>query len=118
MIARRPLASRGRFVVRGLADVTISPPRPGPTFRQRLTWFMTGFAVTAGMGLYQLASDASDAATQLDAQLKSLREETHHTQKNLRAKIASPASAHATNATNPAQALLETEIAKKAGGGR
>jgi len=38
----RPSFARLR---RGLADadrsVTISPPRPGPTFRQRLTWFMS-----------------------------------------------------------------------------
>jgi len=49
------------------------------------------------MGLYQLAYDASAAAVDLDTQLKMLREETHHTQKNLRAKIA----------------MLETELAKR-----
>jgi len=56
-----------------------------------------GFAVTSGMGLYQLAYDASAAAVDLDNQLKMLREETHHTQKNLRAKIA----------------MLETDLAKR-----
>ena len=49
------------------------------------------------MGLYQLAYDASAAAVDLDNQLKMLREETHHTQKNLRAKIA----------------MLETDLAKR-----
>ena len=94
---RAALARRGLAEAAAPGQVTVSPPRPGPTFRQRLTWFMTGFAVTSGMGLYQLALDASTAATGLDAQLKTLREETHQTQKNLRARIAS----------------LETELAKR-----
>ena len=92
-------AVRGAKARSFATEVTVSPPRPGPTIRQRLTWFMTGFAVTAGMGIYQLASDASEAATSLDSQLKLLREETHSTQTNLRARIAQ----------------LETELAKRGG---
>jgi hypothetical protein len=70
------------------SDVVVSPPKEKAPLKTRFAWFTTGLAITLGLGLYQVGSDASQAAQTLELELKTLRDETVKTQQVLRARIA------------------------------
>lgn len=68
--------------------VITSSPSAGVPFKTRLAWFSVGLNCTLVLALYQLGQDASEAAGKLEADLKTLCEDTAVIQKGLRAKIA------------------------------